>query len=353
MPERPRTGWRFEGVTQEAIPSVDLGAEGRWPGWYRALPPELRKWAPPATMAAVAISVVIHGLLWVIAAVVIVGGVAQAGGAGGGDQQGVGVAIMTEAELGELIGGAAIDADAPAVAEAIATTLPGSDQSLHVSDALVGDLESGGLGDGLGDLVQGLGAGDVGSGSGLGVGGAGGGAASFFGVEARGNRFAYIVDVSGSMDMGVGAGGDATRLTILKNELRGSVDALMDNAFFFIATFSDDAKALGGKVAWTVAAETGKVQARRMVSNLVSEGATIPLPAFRMVFALRPRPDAIYFMTDGEFDKDQATMISRMNAEFRIPIHCITFASKEGEEVMRWIAAESGGTYTHVPGPSR
>jgi hypothetical protein len=301
-------------------------------------------------MGALGISMLVHLLLWIIAAFVLIGG-GQAGGAGDGNGSGtVGVAVMTEAELGQLQGGT-IEADAPAVAEApAAAALPAGDTDMHVTDAVSGGggIE-GGLGEGMGTLTSG-GAGDISGGPGLGGGGAGGGAASFFGVEARGTRFAYVIDISGSMDLGVGVG-SLRRIDILKTELGKSLAALMENAKFFVALFSSDAKPMGGKIEWVSANESGKQWARRTVPLIAAEGETVPIPAFKMVLTLRPRPDAIYFMTDGEFDKDYANQIARMNAEFRIPIHCITFVSKEGEEVMRKIAADSGGTYTHFAGP--
>jgi hypothetical protein len=136
----------------------------------------------------------------------------------------------------------------------------------------------------------------------------------------------------------------------LKTELDKSVAGL-ENATFFVALFSSDAKPMGGRLDWVAANDSGKQWARRTIPLIAAEGETIPVPAFKMIFTLRPRPDAIYFMTDGEFDKDYANQIARLNEEPRIPIHCITFTSKEGEDVMRKIALDSGGTYTHVPGP--
>ncbi|MFI4872787.1 MAG: hypothetical protein ACIARQ_13310, partial [Phycisphaerales bacterium JB061] len=69
------------------------------------------------------------------------------------------------------------------------------------------------------------------------------------------------------------------------------------------------------------------------------------------VYDIRPRPDAIYFMTDGEFDESIADIIIRRNKERPMPVHCITFVSREGESVMRRIARETGGTYTHIARP--
>src|SRR5438046_2601550 len=75
--------------------------------------------------------------------------------------------------------------------------------------------------------------------------------------------------------------------------------------------------------------DAGKQWARRTVPLIVDEGGTEPLTAFKIVMTLRPKPDAIYFMTDGEFNEDNATAVARMNAEWRIPIHCLTFVSRE------------------------
>jgi hypothetical protein len=77
----------------------------------------------------------------------------------------------------------------------------------------------------------------------------------------------------------------------------------------------------------------------------------MPFPAFEVVFSLRPRPDAIYFMTDGQFEPSVAVELARLNVEDRIPIHCICFVSKEAEALMKKIAEDSGGTYTYVAGP--
>jgi hypothetical protein len=78
----------------------------------------------------------------------------------------------------------------------------------------------------------------------------------------------------------------------------------------------------------------------------------MPWPAFEIVLGTKPAPDAIYFMTDGMFDPIVADQLAvRNNGARKIPIHCITFVDKAAEELMRKIAADSGGTYAHVSGP--
>ena len=68
----------------------------------KALPAGADTYAPyVVTLAASLLSLLVHLTFIAIAAVIYVGG-AQAGGAGGGGNNTVGVAVMTEAELGQL-----------------------------------------------------------------------------------------------------------------------------------------------------------------------------------------------------------------------------------------------------------
>lgn len=179
-----------------------------------------------------------------------------------------------------------------------------------------------------------------------------GGSAEFLGLTASGTRFAFILDISGSMDAGVGFG-TAKRIDGLKAELGKSLEGLQPNACFFVALFSSNAVPMGGRTEWVGATDAGKAWARRTVPLIAADGATEPMPAFKMVFTLRPKPDAIYFLTDGEFNPEYANQIARLNAEYRIPIHCITFFSRDGEATMRRIAEESGGSFAHVSGAGK
>lgn len=272
--------------------------------------------------------------------VVAVGG----SGAGGGSSISVDVplALLTESELHEIEAATLAPVSAPVpdlpgfeppkidLAAAGASSAPASPGELSLSGG------SGGAGLG--------GAGNEGFGEGLG--GAGGGGARFFGVEARGSRIAYIVDVSGSM-----AG---PKLETLKRELERSIDSLLEHASFAVMLFSSEARPLDGAGnKWFDASTKGKRSAFQRISAIVASGGTNPENAFEMIFALRPKPDAIYFMTDGLFAAEIAPQIDTMNrsAGSITPIHCIAFVSQESETLLRGIALASDGTYTYVPGP--
>jgi Mg-chelatase subunit ChlD len=168
---------------------------------------------------------------------------------------------------------------------------------------------------------------------------------SFFGLEARGSRIVYIVDVSGSMYID-------DRLATLKQQLIDSLRELPEHGHFAIVTFQSVPRALMGR-GWTAATRANKSAAEAEIENLQAAGGTVPGPAFQVAFDLSPRPDAVYFMTDGEFPQyEQALMgdIEVWNRRGRrpTPIHCITFGTDAASAVMRRIAERSGGGYVHV-----
>jgi hypothetical protein len=168
--------------------------------------------------------------------------------------------------------------------------------------------------------------------------------ARFCGIEASGAHIAYVLDVSGSMQ--------GPKLASLRAELLKSVNALPADAAFFVAFYSNDAMPMGQRLKWTPATDAGKRWAAEQATQQQAYGGTNPLPALQMVLEQTPRPDAIYFVTDGLFDEAVAKEVSKMNNRApRVPIHCIAFDVQEQgvERLMRQIARESGGRYAAVP----
>ncbi len=317
------------------------------PEVYPDAPPTLQavimKWVLRASVAGIALSIVIH-TLFLVGAYFIRFGDGRTPGTGKGGEE-VGLAVMTEGEFAE-IQDAAPGTDTPTIPAEVSvsvTDLGGLDVSAE-TDATGGSSELGGIG-----TVSG--GGDVGGEGGVGLGGSGGsGGTSFFGIEARGSRFAYIVDVSGSMGDGSDNGG---RIAELREQLTKSINALAENFSFMVAAFSSDVTPLGNRRAWTFADDKGKRWARGEIYGLRPQGGTNPGTAFKLVFDLKPRPDAIYFLTDGEIPENEGEMILLLNREYRVPVHCICFESAEGESLLKRIARESGGTYTYIAGASQ
>ncbi len=298
-------------------------------------------WATSSAVGAGLLSLLVHLLLALLAAAWVL---QRAPGVRAAGPVEIELAVVTETQLKDLQDSAALAAESDLSldqSEAESDLLPepqvvGAVVEPALSLAGAGSLTAmGGAGEGLGEGMD------------LSSAAVGGGAASFFGVEARGSRFAYIVDISGSM-----AG---PKMLALQDELRRSIGSLLEHSTFIVVVFSSDARVLGGSAKWRRATERNKASADREVRALSEGGGTNPLKAFETVFEMNPRPDAVYFMTDGLFRDSIAGAVSLMNRAGTevTPVHCISFVSREAQALMQSMAQQSGGTYTHVEGPGR
>ncbi|MDP6442556.1 MAG: VWA domain-containing protein [Pirellulaceae bacterium] len=212
----------------------------------------------------------------------------------------------------------------------------GSD-TLEVADpvASAGQFEVSDIGIPAGDVFQGGGAvGEIGGG-----GGALGKGVSFMGVQGQGNRICIIADRSGSM-----AGG---KINFLKQEVEKTLGRLHGGSRFRLFFFSSRADSFP-ITDWGSAARN-KGEASEFVRSISAGGSTAPLPAFRQALAMKPRPDVIFFMTDGLFHKHVPGAVDDLNSRGRrVTIHTISFLDRSSEHLMMRIARDSGGKYRHV-----
>ncbi len=172
----------------------------------------------------------------------------------------------------------------------------------------------------------------------------GGGGTSFFGVAGRGRRFMYIVDVSGSMN-------SENRFVILRRNLKSSISGLPEHASFFVSAYNNKAIPMNARQTWKRASKSEKLSFNAWINNIDPDHGTNPLPSFEFALdKIKPRPDIIYFMTDGENIQGLSEAISELNNRGRkVKIHCIAFGNSGSEEMMRRIARDSGGKYRFVP----
>lgn len=291
-----------------------------------------------AGLAGIGISLILHSILLMVFAVVTIAG----GGGGGRTLIGapVEVALVDAAEVVSLNEGP-LTADAPGV-EMVKGQIDLAPMPVVNAAGGSGLTDAGDIGGNMGNGLGGAGAG-TGIGVGDGSGGAGAGGTSFFGVEARGQRFAFVVDVSGSMD--------GEKLDLLKRELIKAIDRLAENASYVVLCFSSDVAPLANNSKLVPANSKNKKIAIDAINALRSGGGTEPMPALTMALRNRPRPDAIFFMTDGLFD---AGVVDNLKTELRagrnVQMHCISLIDRSSEALMRRIAQMSDGSYTHIDG---
>lgn len=313
-------------------------------------PPARRwRWLERATLMGLAGSALIHLLIVLVAALITVRfNYGDAGGAGG---EGVEFAVLDQSQLAEenspvlrperdrvemSLADSEIELDL--LAEAF------EDQSVDdLSESIAPALDPGG-----GSLTSiDSETGSAGAGSGQG--------SSFFGLEAKGRRFAYIVDMSGSMNQRVN--GEQTRWDLTNRELVRSVRALEPDAEFHVQLYSSGSLSLFGVAAWSRATPINKRLTADALSLISPAGGTVPQPAFEAVFDLEPKPDAIYYMSDGEVSDPAAftNIVRSLNGRSRTPVHCVLFGDAGGgdalnraENMLKTIARQSGGRYTRI-----
>lgn len=164
--------------------------------------------------------------------------------------------------------------------------------------------------------------------------------ASFFGVEARGRFFVYVVDQSGSMI-------DDDRLTRTTIELRRSVSALQSPQRFEVIAYNDEATTMPGGPIPRPADQRHKEMLRSWLRMIEPEGETHPRAAVLLALALRP--DAVFLLSDGDFPKGVVEDIAKANTR-NLPIHCVDMADGLAGDSLKRIAAQSGGRYVARPG---
>ena len=195
----------------------------------------------------------------------------------------------------------------------------------------IASLSAGGMSGGGGDIGK-----IAGSSGTLGEG------ASFMGLHAKGSRFCIIADRSGSMD--------GPKLNFVKQEILETLTSMKNKSRFQLFFFNFRHKKLPGKD-WRHPRKA-RPEVERWMQTILAGGGTDPLSSFQQAFKLKPRPDAIFFMTDGLFPAGVVDEIARMNksGEKRVRIHTISFMNRESEALLKKIAQDSGGKYRHVSG---
>lgn len=175
-----------------------------------------------------------------------------------------------------------------------------------------------------------------------GGGGALGEGASFMGVYAQGRRFCIIADRSGSMQ--------GPKMEYVKEEILETLSGMRRTGRAQIVFFNSAAQPYPKRDWLHPAKERTAIDA--WLRTVGAGGGTYPTPAFQHAMTLRPPPDGIFFMTDGQFDAGCVEQIRRLNTRGQrlVPIYAITFLNRSGEAIMKKIAEDSGGTYRHVAG---
>jgi hypothetical protein len=191
--------------------------------------------------------------------------------------------------------------------------------------------------------------------------GDGGGGASFFGTPRTGRRVVYLVDFSGSM---ASDAHDGSRIAVLKREMIRSINELSEKMNFAVIFFSHNAWTIEIKEAdagwnglgptpvanWHPATPQVKQQFISELQAMPPQGNTAWYPPLKMAFAMVPKPDIIYLLSDGE-PRDFNQVINELKEmnPGQLPVDTIAFElpGTPAHNLME-IARETGGKFTMI-----
>ena len=201
----------------------------------------------------------------------------------------------------------------------------------------------------LAEAVQPVGGGDgnvdtAGDGQGSGDGVGDGSGTSFFGLDAAGQKFVFVVDASGSMRRPF-AGPGKTLLGRVKMELLKCVTQMSPEQEFFIVFFNDHAIPMPAE---ELVKATPDAQRRYLYWMARAEAGGNTEPETALSIAMKLQPDVVYFLTDGAFKYRVIEHVRESNRK-RTTVHTVSFGGDErATEFMQQIATQNGGTYHYV-----
>lgn len=189
-------------------------------------------------------------------------------------------------------------------------------------------------------------------------------ATAFFGQHAIGRRFAFILDMSGSMS------GSCWERCV--QELTASLSNLPEDVEFCVVLFSSELAEPPGQSGWMLARHDTVKNVIFWLNKMRPDGGTYPAPAFDRVFSFRGRPDVVYFLTDGVLEGftpadcarvRRSSTTSKLGSAVRSLGKLFSFSGADPEPdtivntialddastpALQQMAAESGGEFVHV-----
>ena len=208
--------------------------------------------------------------------------------------------------------------------------------------------------------------------------GTAGGSVSFMGNQGKGSRVVFVVDVSGSMSASSQADGKTiSRFELLKKELSKSLNQLRGGVQYQVIYFSDFAwphdevdtndPAAMAKYEWDIrpgqqgvripryrylaANPANLTKSRKIIDDSVNPGGTNWGAGLLMALAGTPKPDLIFFMTDGN-RSDALTWVDEVTASNAkgkpATIHTTAMMEPAAAKELDELARRNGGKFTIV-----
>jgi hypothetical protein len=176
--------------------------------------------------------------------------------------------------------------------------------------------------------------------------------ASFFDLPARSpsglpaRQVLYLIDRSGSM---------IDTFDVVRRELVRSLSRLEPTQSFQIILFAEN-RPIRFAPQLVAATRENRRQAAAFVGQVVPSGQTRPLAALELAFGMlrdQKGGSAIYLLTDGAFDDNQAVIdtLKSLNRAGGCSIHTLLYGPRPAAavEVLKTIARQHHGRFRYVP----
>lgn len=174
----------------------------------------------------------------------------------------------------------------------------------------------------------------------------GAGSTTFMNVDGVGKSVVYVVDTSSSMH--------GSRLEFAQAQLKASLRLLQPNQKFAVIFYNEYNERLQlrrqAKQEMFFATELNRQLASHEIDRVTCDRGTLHLPA--ILEALSLKPDVIYFLTDGEPDLFAADLATIHRSTGSTTIHAIRFGdgalTSRTTHWMELLARQSGGEFREI-----
>jgi len=165
-------------------------------------------------------------------------------------------------------------------------------------------------------------------------------AVRFFGVETIGQRFAFILDRSGSMH--------GARWNACLDQFERALQSMPAHAEFVVLLFTTDVDERPNASGWASAHPDNVRDALNWVRSMRPGGGTAAAPAFEHAFGLGVPPDVIFFLTDGDIAGFAPTDYMRMSNGAPTILNTIALECGTSAEALNELAQATGGQFTMI-----
>ncbi|MBD3676585.1 MAG: hypothetical protein HUJ26_23995 [Planctomycetaceae bacterium] len=185
--------------------------------------------------------------------------------------------------------------------------------------------------------------------------GSGDGGIGFFGTRAKGDSFAFVVDISGSMNgefkamdpQNAGATRIISRWDKAREELIAAIDSMTEDQSYCVVLYNNNHLPMierGEAVGLRKASPANKRETKLWLERMSAYGGTNPQES--LAFALELHPDVLYFLTDGAIPPDSRDVAAAFT-DGKTVIHttCIGYPQND---ILQLIAADHRGQFRAV-----